>query len=211
VRKERRKTRKESNDFAVGLGERGTRERMDILRLESVLGIDRIRSSVPPTRGQGDKARLRELLLPSKRRERERNGTRSGNRDIPLAKVEKVDKGVDGDRHRESHWFNPPPPPHDPQNPILVDPSLITSGDPYMVGPTTPVDFSRSLLPPPRPRMRERENTSEKSIVRAGSAGKEKEEDGLDVRELWPDLPISPVFGVGEPEQGQGRADHAWI
>ena len=134
IRRERRKTRLATREFAKAMDERDVRDRMLILRLERVLGLDRVRQpkDIPRLAEEGerkerDRLRLRELLMLSKRnRGAAQHGDVDSGEGILLPDRHGGDcfegastqppaehseqKGDGGRTTRVSHWFAPPPP-----------------------------------------------------------------------------------------------------
>lgn len=113
VRRRRRQTREETKNFANALDDHQVKERMIKLRLETVLGLDRLRTDASSSsdrtegKGKGGNGRLRQLLL-----------AKPGNkRDVPMVAVgvkakdkAEAEEAGDGWGRTESHWFVPPPP-----------------------------------------------------------------------------------------------------
>jgi hypothetical protein len=146
VRKETRKTREATREFEVVLDERGFRERMETIRLERVLGFNRVIGDRvnPPNQSRGsggNNKKLRELLLPGKGKAT-RDGKGKGK--APLADQDEeialdTDMRKSGNAERSEHWFHPPPPyvhsssyptgdhKHDRGITKQIDPSMIIS------------------------------------------------------------------------------------
>ena len=178
VRHQRRKTRQATQNFADAIDDKDVRDRMMILRLEKVLGLDRIRpaASQPRLAEEGerkekDRKRLRELLMIT-RRKREAKGKDLD--EIPLrgtkARVILLDQygGLggsekktqfqsDGAGGRDSKWFAPPPPYVYPESSSSTYPGVYTAELPplqtkivSMSSPSSPEFIARTLRPPPR-------------------------------------------------------------
>lgn len=143
VRRQRRQTRKATREFAETIDDKDVRDRMMVLRLESLLGLDRGKPDTPAPRllEEGEKKekerkRLRELLLVS-RRKRERD-TQGGSGNGIAEGIPMIDRASDDPEYtgsekakghedsRESHWFAPPPP-----YASSAGPSSSTSSLPY--------------------------------------------------------------------------------
>ncbi|TYJ59030.1 hypothetical protein B9479_000019 [Cryptococcus floricola] len=97
VRRERRKTREATKEFGDKLDESQVHRRLAALRLEKVFGFDRVsvgrggdRSSIRQVPDTKQKSRLRELLLPSKKRQS----------DVEMASMDKKSGNFAPDRDR---------------------------------------------------------------------------------------------------------------
>ncbi|OCF38638.1 hypothetical protein I317_07586 [Kwoniella heveanensis CBS 569] len=133
VLRERKKTRKATKEFGDRLDDRDVHERLRILRLEKVLGLERIRTGAPTPlsshasrngggnghRGgadrfdEGKKNRFRDLLLPSRRRQ----GGAATDVEMSLrgSKTDQSNFAPDRERQRESAFaYGIPPPPYVP-------------------------------------------------------------------------------------------------
>lgn len=100
VRRERRKTRQATKEFGKRLDERNVNDRLSALRLEKVFGFNRVtfgrggdRSVRTTQEDGGKKNKLRELLLPSKRR--------SGDEEMEM---KKSNFAPDKERDRYDSW-----------------------------------------------------------------------------------------------------------
>lgn len=228
VRRERRKTREATQAFADSLDDKTIRDRLTRLRLETVFGLDRIRTggSVAPVDLQAEEVRkvkerkkLRDLLLPSNRRKR--------------AGVENIELGTkhkESMRDRLSAWMAPPPPYAPSENPAASSSSTI--GTVHLVGSSTirPTSIAKdkvismsspataegtfaldsSLRPPPRPTVRapiEPERRVEwDSLRQLWPALKDRDEvDRLDEIDLWSGAGSSSKAGRAS------RMDHGLI
>lgn len=190
VRRERRKIRQATKEFAEVLDERAVRDRTMVLRLERVLGLNRVSPEPTPLRTENERKRLRDLLLPSRKRDK----------DIPLDE-RKIDKL--GNDRRGSHWFAPPPPymPSPLGSPItagttgMVDEPGCKTKVISMSSPTSPDYAPRPLFPPPRPRI----NTNRRVLREGGTS------------EVWPPMDTSPLYDESIEGEGSGRREHTWI
>jgi len=193
VRRERRKTRLATREFADGLDERGGRHRRMVLRLERVLGLERVPTQPEPAPRLGkERNKPRELLLPSRIR----------HENIPLdQRINKV-----GNDRRDSHWVLPPPPYISSHNAsagtiattvLIDDPDcktrIVSAGS-----PVSPEFQPRALFPPPRPRI---DSGAEREVIRQGG-----------LNDLWsvtsaPSSAERRTLGDGRI----GRMEHTWI
>jgi len=237
VRRQRRQTREATKDFADALDDKDVRDRMLILRLEKVLGLDRIRPTASPPRlaEQGEtkakeKKKLRELLLIS-RRKRETKGKEIET--IPLTERSRISlfgrtcanasegKKIVGETSHvpENQWSAPPPP-------YVYEGSgsqaSIASGSQFeyppmktkivsMSAPDSPELIPRTLRPPPR---RNDSDSSYGSSVKvpvgqAALDGKELDRRAQ-LKDLWPAMP-SPVFGDIEAFEAEPRKGEGWV
>jgi len=133
IRRQRRRTREATREFADALDEREVGDRMMIIRLEKVLGLDRVRPQpalAPRLAEEGEqkareRKRLRDLLLVARRKREggEGFGKVKGREEIQMEQrvritstVPAVSKGIGSEKkvgwadQRESHGFAPPPP-----------------------------------------------------------------------------------------------------
>ena len=194
VYRERRKTRAATEDFTVVLDERGFRNGAKNSRFNKLIGLDRVASPPLVTQTtQGGRERLRELLLPARRRMETEH--------IPL-------DGGKIDRHandqRETHWLTPPPPyaPFPRRSTALIDAADCRTKIISMSSPTSSEFAPRALYPPPRPRI---ESSGDRQVVRG-------------VRPIV-GYGMSPGMQVGLEgngwasgmNQSDGRMEHAWI
>lgn len=120
VRRERRKTREASERFRDGMDEVEVQKRVGRYRLERLLGMERARltGDAEALAGgeaqQKEKKRLRELLLPSKRRAATAQNAKH---------AEEQEKGMEmsaAGKSRASLWTAPPPP-YAPSSPSVSD------------------------------------------------------------------------------------------
>ncbi|WWD17054.1 hypothetical protein CI109_101491 [Kwoniella shandongensis] len=104
IRRERRQTREDTKQFGERLDSKAVKDRLDVLRLESVLGLNRLRCGSGRNGGvdeegkydEGRRMRFRNLLLPSKR-------NRQANNDVELSSKSHHDR-------QRAGWSVPPPP-----------------------------------------------------------------------------------------------------
>ncbi|WVQ79606.1 hypothetical protein IAT38_001706 [Cryptococcus sp. DSM 104549] len=117
VRKQRRATREGTQEFKDRLDERGVQERLRVLRLEKVFGLERVstgrggdRSTAAPSGenefDDGKKRRFRELLLPSRRKHSSSAGLEL--KDASNFAPDRAARGGGDGWVRES-WVAPPP------------------------------------------------------------------------------------------------------
>ncbi|WVF71186.1 hypothetical protein IAT40_005986 [Kwoniella sp. CBS 6097] len=141
ILRERRKTREATKEFGDRMDDRDVSERLRILRLERVLGLERIRTGVPnPSSSytpranggetdkfeEGKKKRFRDLLLPSRRRQGSSCG---GGADVEMdlrkhqpGKIDRSNFAPDRDRERTfGYGYGIPPPPYVPSTPSGSD------------------------------------------------------------------------------------------
>jgi len=194
IHRERRKTKQATRDFAEVLDGRGLRHQLLITRLERVLGISRVTATglSAGQRTEGDRKRLRNLLLPSRRR----------RETIPLDE-RKIDKSAN--ERRDLHWVAPPPP-YAPSTNVSTSTIATTAmiDDPgcktkilSMASPVSPDFRPRALFPPPRPRV----DRAQREVVREGG-----------LRDLWPEMGSPPLLETRVQGNGRsGRMEHTWI
>ncbi|WVQ99678.1 hypothetical protein IAU59_006817 [Kwoniella sp. CBS 9459] len=139
IRRERKKTREATKEFGDRIDDRDVSERLRILRLERVLGLERIRTGVSDPsyvtgRGggngdrdgadrfeEGKKKRFRDLLLPSRRRQ----GS-SGATDVEMDlrrthTTAKTDRSNFAPNRIRESTYGAPPPPYAPSTPSDLD------------------------------------------------------------------------------------------
>nr|XP_019003090.1 uncharacterized protein I203_04127 [Kwoniella mangroviensis CBS 8507]OCF66551.1 hypothetical protein I203_04127 [Kwoniella mangroviensis CBS 8507] len=170
VRRKRQKTRKATKEFGDKLDERTVQDNLRVLRLERVLGLQRILTSDEPrqqAKGYEEKKnkRFRELLLPSKRRRTD------VEKDIEL-------KSANFASDRMTYGYGVPPPPYVPSKSSspaatitkgctkrdLLD-SIPTSILPSFVSPTKPTfDSSSSSSLGVRPKIERKESNGNTTI-----------------------------------------------
>lgn len=133
IRRQRQQTRDATRDFAHALDEREVGNKMMILRLEKVLGLDRVRPHPEPTprlaeeeeQKVKERRRLRDLLLLARRKREGGCGASQGKRREDFQMEPRVasrltppvgPKGVGSEKkvgwadQRDSQWLAPPPP-----------------------------------------------------------------------------------------------------
>ncbi|WWC61905.1 uncharacterized protein I303_104491 [Kwoniella dejecticola CBS 10117] len=110
VRRERRKTREATKVFGDKLDDRAVQDNLRKLRLERVLGLERILISDTTDRGRGyeekKNKRFRELLLPSRRRRTDVEN------DIEMKSTNFAPDRTD----RSTYGYGAPPPPYAPSD-----------------------------------------------------------------------------------------------
>lgn len=214
---------------------------MMILRLEKVLGLDRVRpaASQPRLAEEGErkakeKRRLRELLLIS-RRKREAKGKVKDEIPLQRRKTRVVMLGTSagvgeedtkatfeqGSVSRDPHWFAPPPPYVYPD--ANLSRSSIASSNPpteypplqtkiiSMSSPSSPALVPRTLRPPPR---RNDSASSFGSHVKVPLGHTANEGKKVDRRRSLKSLwPAmpSPVFGEAEQFDAGQRDSEGWV
>lgn len=246
IRQQRRQTRQATDEFRNAIDDREVRDRMMILRLEKVLGLDRVAPSIIPPRStdpgvktKEERKKLRELLLPSRKRARDVMRSTTNFEDIPL-EDKTGDKDIVGGKglgaDRRSHWLNPPPPYSGhlastsasgstdtiaTQDLPISNPTPIPRGKTSLLSQTkivsmsspTEDDFEPISLRPPL-----RSNPSSKSIDVKTPLGSGPEDcrpvdRRVSLKKLWPAMP-SPVFGQEQDQaedHTENRLNHAWI
>lgn len=133
IRRQRQQTRDATRDFAHALDEREVGNKMMIIRLEKILGLDRVRPHPEPTprlaeeeeQKVKERRRLRDLLLPARRKREGRYEASKGKRREDFQMEPRVasrlsppvgPKGVRSEKkvgwtdQRDSQWLAPPPP-----------------------------------------------------------------------------------------------------
>jgi hypothetical protein len=198
------------------MDEHEVRDRVLRQRLERVFGFDRLRGGgraddqerqdKEEGRKEKERKRLRELLLPSRRRKMEAESIEMS------AKAKDTEVGLTG---RYSNWFAPPPP-YAPSTPATSSTSssaiattILADEEPNyglgktkiisMASPTTPTSLRDQSLgkgprPPLRPSPREKIDTE-----------REVQRDSHGLRELW------PAFGQQQGGSSALREEHRYI
>lgn len=225
VRRQRRRRREDSEAFREPVA---VREEVDMglgPKLGRVFGVDRIfttrsgstQADLSRTRTQGDKKRLRELLLPSNYARRHAHPT-SANTDIPLSQT-KYHEATSNSRNsliggvRISTYLNIPPPPYAPSSiSTSRPPSLAALTTPSLFQPSSPT-YTHTGTSTPTPSTRPYE-TARQNLLRT----LKHHEDDIDLlsdthdQSYYPmlDIPVLPLpkrawtAGRGEEEKERG-------
>lgn len=115
VRRERKKTRQATKEFGGRLDERNVSDRLGALRLEKVFGFNRVtsgrggdRSARTTQEDGGKKNKLRDILLPSKRKSGDEEMEMKRSNFAPDKERDRYDSWRKSNLGRDS-WIAPPP------------------------------------------------------------------------------------------------------